>query len=68
VSARALVKADDCARCDDDSRVSRSLGRRPSNPQRAVRCAVCGQPASFAYNGEAYCAKHYLEVAARARV
>ena len=53
----------DCARCDDDSRVSRPEVRGGGGALK--RCAVCGQPASFQRNGEWLCVRHYLEVVKR---
>jgi transcription elongation factor Elf1 len=60
---RRLVPIDECARCDDDSRVSRPEVRGGGGALK--RCAVCGQPASFQLNGSWYCVRHYLEVVKR---
>ena len=60
---RRQVPADDCARCDDDSRVNRPEVRGGGGALK--RCAVCGQPASFAFDGKWYCVRHYLEVVRR---
>jgi hypothetical protein len=58
----------DCARCDDDSRVSRlapATRARASGGGELKRCAVCGQLASFRLGGRWYCVRHYLEVVKR---
>ena len=57
----------DCARCEDDSKVNRPEAR-PRAVRDVKRCAVCGQPASFAFEGKWYCVKHYLEVVKNASV
>jgi uncharacterized Zn finger protein (UPF0148 family) len=57
------VPIDECARCDDDSRVRRPEVRGGSAALK--RCAVCGQPASFQHDGSWYCVRHYLEVVRR---
>ena len=60
---RRQVQIGDCARCDDDSRLSRPEVRGGGGSVR--RCAVCGQPASFQVGGEWLCVRHYLEVVRR---
>lgn len=60
---RQAPALDECARCDDDSRVSRPEVRGGGGALK--RCAVCGQPASFQLDGKWYCVRHYLEVVRR---